>query len=266
MISIEFFSPYTTFAVMWPAHPPERWDLSFLDWAAELKRRFQSHSSQLYDTSLQSWVGGRSFKMHAHNRLCSKMAKDTKICTRVKDDPPSLRSTQACDPHTATLCSSPQPLQWCDPAHPPERWDLSFLDRAAELKRRFQSHLITQQSTKQLEWDGSLKNTKLLPQLGAPRTLTVTTLRRFKLQRKTRRHNLALNPTRLSRWWRVLLLKLLNWSAFDRTPQLSSQSGDEQEKLEESNGIEISKLCSFAPNNPGRTQRPLATPTKPRND
>ena len=45
--------------------------------------------------------------MHAHNRLCSKMAKDTNICTRVKGDPPTLQSTQACDPHTATLCSSP---------------------------------------------------------------------------------------------------------------------------------------------------------------
>ena len=42
------------------------------------------------------------------------------------------------------------------PAHPPRRWD-NFLN-AAELKRRFQSHLITQQSTKLSEGDGSVKH------------------------------------------------------------------------------------------------------------
>ena len=36
------------------------------------------------DTYLQSWVGGRSFKTHAHNRLCSKMAKDTKFARVLK--------------------------------------------------------------------------------------------------------------------------------------------------------------------------------------
>ena len=60
----------TTFAVMRPAHPPG--DDIFSN-AAELKRHFQSHPSQRYkDTSLQSWVGGRSFKGHAYNLPRSK--------------------------------------------------------------------------------------------------------------------------------------------------------------------------------------------------
>ena len=45
-----------------------------------------------------------------------KWQRTYKICTRVKDDnPPTHLNTQACDPHTATLCSS----QLCTQAIPP---------------------------------------------------------------------------------------------------------------------------------------------------
>ena len=47
-----------------------------------------------------------SFKEHAHNRLCSKMAKDTKFARVLKTTLPPTKTMQACDTHTSTLCSS----------------------------------------------------------------------------------------------------------------------------------------------------------------
>ena len=45
-----------------------------------------------------------------------KWQRTHKICTRVKvDDPPTHLNTQACDPHTATLCSSPTATQCRQP-------------------------------------------------------------------------------------------------------------------------------------------------------
>ena len=59
--------------------------------AAELKRHFQLHSSQLYDTSLQSWVGGRSFKGHSYNSPCSKMAMDITFARVLRTTLPPTR-------------------------------------------------------------------------------------------------------------------------------------------------------------------------------
>ena len=165
------------FAVMRPAHPPRRWN-NFL-YAAELKRRFQSHPVNCTTTLLYraGWVGGLS-KEHAHKRLRSKTAKDTKFARVLKTTTLAPTKTmQACDTHTSTLCSSPQAFAVMRPAHPPRRWD-NFL-YAAELKRRFQSHLITQQSTSCQRGTGQFKTLKCchksVPRIWA---LTVTTLKK----------------------------------------------------------------------------------------
>ena len=47
-------------------------------------------------------------KVHAHKPLSSKMAKDTKFARVLQATLPPTKTMQACDPHTATLCSSPQ--------------------------------------------------------------------------------------------------------------------------------------------------------------
>ena len=131
----------------------------FLDRAAELKRRFQSHSIQLYDTSLQSWVGGWSFKMHAHNRLCSKMAKDTKFARVLKATLPLTKARKLVI--LTPLRSVPHHNLCSDVTRPPTRkMRPLFLDRAAELNRRFQSHLITQQATKLSSGTGQFKTQK----------------------------------------------------------------------------------------------------------
>ena len=48
--------------------------------------------STVHDTlPSQSWVGGRSFKEHAHNHLCSKMAKDNNFARVLKTTlPPTI--------------------------------------------------------------------------------------------------------------------------------------------------------------------------------
>ena len=136
--------------------PPTRKMRSFfLDRAAELKRRFQSHHTmQLHnDTSLQSWVGGRSFQMNARKRLCSKMAKDTKFCARDTTTLPPSKTLKLVI--LTPLRSVPHHNLCSDVTRPPTRKMRSFfLDRAAELKRRIPSHLITQQSIRQLSGTG----------------------------------------------------------------------------------------------------------------
>ena len=69
-----------------------------------------ARAPQYTPTWLAAGAQNYSFQMNARKRLCSKMAKDTKSCARVNVDPPTLQNTKACDPHTATLCSSQNPL------------------------------------------------------------------------------------------------------------------------------------------------------------
>ena len=84
------------------------------------------------------------------------MAKDNNFARVLKTTLPPTITRNVCDIHTAALCSLPQPFAVKRPAHPPGRRD-NFLN-AAELKRRFQSHLITPQATKLSEGDGSVEH------------------------------------------------------------------------------------------------------------
>ena len=101
----------TTFAVMRPAPPPPRDETShYFDKAAELKRRFPNRT-QVNCTTLMyraGWVGGLS-KEHALKVFAPKRRRTQNLnaCRRRPSHPPN---TQACDPHTATLCSSRQSL------------------------------------------------------------------------------------------------------------------------------------------------------------
>ena len=46
-------------------------------------------------------------KEHAHNRLCSKMAKDNNFARVLKTTLPPTITRNACDIHTVALCSLP---------------------------------------------------------------------------------------------------------------------------------------------------------------
>ena len=109
----------------------------FFDRAAELKRRFPIAPKVNCTTLLYraGWVGGLS-KVHAHKRLCSKMAKDTKFARVLKA---TLPPTKQCKLVILTpLRSVPHHNLCSDETRPPTRkMRPLFLDRAAELKRRF---------------------------------------------------------------------------------------------------------------------------------
>ena len=91
---------------------------------------------------------------------------------------------------------------------PPGDETSHYFDRAAELKRRFPIAPHNSAVYQTVEWDGSVLNTNVATTrcLGA---LTVTTLKRFKLQRKTSTQscNESRPPFQIME---SLLLKLLN--------------------------------------------------------
>ena len=119
--------------------------ITLLSWSAASNRT----SRQLFTTLVYTKLGGREvFKTMRARRSCTKMATNLNICTHGNNPPPTI-TVQDCESHTSTLCSSSQSLQWCDPpAHPEDKTTL--FDNAAELKRRFQSHLLAQQLTQVL--------------------------------------------------------------------------------------------------------------------
>ena len=89
--------------------PPTRQlnNLLFFYNAAELKRRFRSHTiNHARRFNLQSWVGGRSFKF-AHRLVPDQNGNNQSVCAH-DHDPPSHLHTRVCDIHTSTLCSSPK--------------------------------------------------------------------------------------------------------------------------------------------------------------
>ena len=138
----------------------------FLDRAAELKRRFQSHSSQLNDTSLQSWVGGRSFQNARAQSPLFQNGKGYKFARVLEMTLPPSKALKLVV--LAPLRSVPHHNLCSDVTRPPTREMISFfLDRAAELKRRFPIAPHNSAVYQTVEWDGSILNTKLLPQLSA---------------------------------------------------------------------------------------------------
>ena len=134
-----------------PARPPNRWDnFQRCCWVeAPLpiapKPTVQRHCSH-------SWVGGRSFKMGTRKIvLVSKRQRiqNMHACQQRPSLPPKHRKLVIFTPlHSVRHHKL---LQWWDPpAHPTD--ETTFID-AAELKRRFQSHPLAQQSKQVVhEW------------------------------------------------------------------------------------------------------------------
>ena len=85
--------------------PPTTSQLAVVKSAAPVQHRlgFLSRRRRI-DISQPS----NSFKRARAQSPLFQNGKGYKICTRVKGDPPTHQNTQACDPHTATLCSSPK--------------------------------------------------------------------------------------------------------------------------------------------------------------
>ena len=82
--------------------PPTTSQLAVVKSAAPVQHRFGFPSRRRrIDTSQLS----ASFKRARAQSPLFQNGKGHK-CTRVKGDPPTHQSTQGCDPHTATLCSS----------------------------------------------------------------------------------------------------------------------------------------------------------------
>ena len=93
--------------------------------------------------------------MHAHNRLWFKMAKDTTFARVLKATLPPTKARKLVI--LTPLRSVPHHNLCSDVTRPPTRkMKPLFLDRAAELKRRFPIAPHNSASNQTVEWDGSV--------------------------------------------------------------------------------------------------------------